>query len=395
MCFILYSFLVSSTWIEYSDSEWKKLVENSFNLPIFALCYSPYCPHCSGLPEGFKRYDEGLGNRTDILIVTINCMKQYGCAHFHIRGTPNIALVIGNEYQYWPVSPERGPEGWDRWINQSLAPNLRRIETDEELKSAQFEPWDGGTTFYAEVKSEDDPILPILKNHSILFKHYNDTFIYRVKENIKETKLYAYRKPGCQLVFHGDTKSSESVFSFLQKYRFGALHRYSYMEYMQLPSKQKSAIYIVDKHLEEAQRHSLQKLATNECSDIIYGWGSIEQDAKFSKILNPKEQETTPYLVVQDKAKKCKWVWKKALWRAQKELIPTISCSYTQNPKTNTTSHHHNKNNNKNDKLGLSTLPEGIPKKMIIIGVFIGLFISAIIINLFRSPKEPKDNLLL
>ena len=133
MLLFFFSSFVSSTWIEYSDLKWKSLVDNSFNLPIFALCFSPYCPHCVGLPEGFKRYSDGLGNRTDLLIVTINCMKQYGCAHFHIRGTPTIALVVGNEWQYWPRSPERGPEGWDRWVNQSLAPNLRKIETDEEI----------------------------------------------------------------------------------------------------------------------------------------------------------------------------------------------------------------------------------------------------------------------
>ena len=388
MFFLLYSFLVSSTWIEYSDSEWKKLVDNSFNLPVFALCYSPYCPHCSGLPEGFQRYNEGLGNRTDILIMTINCMKQYGCAHFHIRGTPNIALVMGSEYQYWPVSPERGPEGWDRWINQSIAANLRRIETDEDLENAQFEPWDGGTTFYAEVKSENDPILPILKNHSKLFKLYNDSFVYRVKENIKGTVLYAYRKPGCPIAFAGDTKNSDSVLSFLQKNRFGALHRYSYKEYMQLPTKQKTGIYIVEKHIEEVQKYSLRKLATNECSDIIYGWGSIEQDAKFSKILNPKEQESTPYLLIQDKVKKSKWIWKKALWRAQKELVPYLSS-------TNQNTDDSNKSNDKNDGIGLYSLPEGITMKMIIIGVFIGIFISAILINFIKHHKDQNSNLLL
>ena len=307
-----------SILVNYTEENWKKYTSNSFNVPVFALCYSPYCPHCVGLPEGFDRFSKGLGNRTDIVLMIINCYGGYGCARLHIRGTPHIALVIGKEWKYWPATGERGAEGWDRWLNQTLAPTLRKIETDEELKEAQQEPKDGGTTFLLEVPSENDPSIAILRNHTKLFRHYNDTFVYRVRKELDAAELIAYRKPGCPISYYG---KMEEMYSFLLRNRFGLYHRYQYTEYLSIPQNERSAVLVVEKDLSKSQHHFLGLLGTNECSDINYGWASVEDNEKFSRL--PGSITEVPYLYVKGRNGE-NHVWFKSLKKAKTELIPKV-----------------------------------------------------------------------
>lgn len=308
----------AETWVEFDESTWNKLVDNSFKKPIFALCYSPYCPHCHGLPEGFKRYHEGLGNRSDIYIMTIDCTSSTGCAKFHIRGTPTIALVIGNNCKYWPRSPERGPEGWDRWINQTMNSDLRQIYNDSQLVDAQFEPKDGGSTFYVEVPSESHSILDTFRNHSRYFKIFNDTFVYKVNTSLTEPKIYAFQKPGCPIEFN---LPLSNLYEFFNEYKFGVLHQYTYAEFLAIPYRFKVGLYVVKEFLKPVMKYNLQMAAYNECSRVVYGWASLNENSEFSKYIGTS---TAPVMTFIDRRTSQYTQWKKAIKRVRKELLPMI-----------------------------------------------------------------------
>ena len=128
----MFSFLIIfgfSTWWDFNGTEFPTKLANSFNHPIFVLCYSPYCPHCVGLPQGLLNYNNSiLGQRTDIDITMIDCYNLARvCYDFHIHGTPYITLILGDNYRYWPSTSERAGPGWDRFINEHIGPNLRQI----------------------------------------------------------------------------------------------------------------------------------------------------------------------------------------------------------------------------------------------------------------------------
>jgi len=348
-----------STWWEYDESTFQEKVKNSLDMPIFALCYSPYCPHCHGLPEGLKKYSEGLGNRTDFLITSINCQVSYGCRHFHIPGTPVMALVIGSNWRYWPITGERGPEGWDRWINETIRANLREVKDDNELNVAKLEPKDGGSTFYLEVGDENHPFIDSLRNYSRYFRIFNDSFVYRINKNLTEPKLVAYRTPHCTKEFKGSITDLEK---FFEANKYGLYHRYDYNEFAHLSSREKVAIYVNEGGITNAQRNGLMKLSQHYCDKVTFGWTNIDDEKQILK-LSKKQKVDVPFLYVVDRKIRCERVWMKKLLSAHYELFPSIL---------------------KGDCYGtMKTTKSNIPKDRLTIvfavaGVIVGLIVSAL-----------------
>lgn len=304
------NFLFSvSTWLEYDTNTIQKYIDNSFNIPIFILYFSPYCPYCHGLPEGFKNYSSGLGNRSDIYIMTIDCTKTDGCRRFHVRGTPTIVLVRGNNYKYWPHTRERGPEGWDRWINETLAPNLQEIHNDTELEAAKSKPRNGGSSFIIEVPSKEDSYLGYIKNISRIYRIFDDWFFYRVNHSINETRVTAYQVENCPIPLEGKVSYSES---FFKQYRFGSLHEYELDELMDVTLNSPVVLYVVNDEISDSEKHQLRILSGFNCNGIQYGWIKADEYKDIHKYSGTGPIDL-PFLFGYKRKNGCKFVWKKKI----------------------------------------------------------------------------------
>ena len=145
----LYFILIQSTWWDYNYIGLNEKIWNSYKKPIFVLLYSPYCPHCHGLPELIKNYSNNLGNRNDIYITMIDCTNSIGCLHFKNKGTPHLVLIIGNNVRYWPITRKKDHLSWDLFINQSIKSNLKEIN-DLNFNLSIQEQYGGGSIFYLE-----------------------------------------------------------------------------------------------------------------------------------------------------------------------------------------------------------------------------------------------------
>ena len=200
----------------------------------------------------------------------VDCAET-NCYRFQIVGTPTIYLIIGNKPRYWPTSPERGPEGWDRWINETMAPSIKEVATDEEIEMAKQELCEGGSLFYYKTNQKDDQFIEILKYYSRFFKHYNDIFIYRYDRSFKR-ELTAYISPYCSFVYNGSFTSKKSLESFLNSYKFGVLHRYDNDEIIEVGNGKKfGAILISSDDISDSQMEALQIISKGNCN-AQYGW---------------------------------------------------------------------------------------------------------------------------
>ena len=308
MLLILFSIL---TWWEYNDDEFEEMKKNSFQKPILVVCYSKYCPHCIGLPEGTKQYSDGIGNRTDIYVTTIECSEKTGCYRFQITGTPHIALVIGKNRRYWPRIRSRNGEDWNKIIDSYLNPSLREIKTDQELTDAINEPTNGGATFHLETPDTKNPIFLSLKNLSNKYKLYNDTFTYRLNTKLESPQLAVYNSPTCSFKYYPNT---ESVENFVHAHRFGPKHRYDMDEYSKTIRKIPLITAYVEDSLNGAQKYALKSFSNNFCSKAKFGFISLKESKNMMKFVGLNNSEL-PLLVFH--YKKCVSVYKGRIVKAE------------------------------------------------------------------------------
>ncbi|OHT03336.1 hypothetical protein TRFO_29252 [Tritrichomonas foetus] len=300
-------------WWDFNENEFDQLKKESNKKPIFVVCYSHYCPHCSGLPEGTKQFSDGIGNRTDFYVTMLNCADNQGCHHFKLTGTPHMVLVTGTNRKYWPRIYSKNGEDWIKFIDKYVKPSLRRIETDEEYEMARNEPSDGGTTFHLEtpfnfpsennsnsiVKENEDGykesihLLSELNDLSMKYVIYNDTFTYRVNKELKKPILYAHTCPKCSVTFKGDGDVSE----FIETYKFGSRHRYDMDEYKKTIKKKPLFAVFVEEKLNSAQEYALESLpasyfnqpnkrSKSELPEPTFGWVSLKDSKSAMNVVN-------------------------------------------------------------------------------------------------------------
>jgi hypothetical protein len=261
-----------STWWNFSMDEFEEKKRNSFAMPVFVVCYSRWCPHCSGLPEGTVQYSDSDRNRSDVYVTMIDCV-DYGreCGLFHISGTPHMQLVIGPKRKYWQRVWSRIGTDWNVFIDKYVKPSLREIATNEELRSAIREPTDGGSTFHLETPSADHEIVKQLANCSVEW-------------------------------------TAGELHDFLDKYKFESRHQYDQDEYKLISRHKKMAVVVVEEGLVGGQSYALEKTPQGYRDDVTFGWLS----AKDSKGMLKQFQMNTTDLpaVVYSSKNECRAVFK-------------------------------------------------------------------------------------
>ena len=126
-----------SVFWEFSDQEFEAKIRDSLTHPIFAVAHTDYCPHCIGVPEALRRYAADLGDSTNLVFTTINCMKSNGCRRVGVQGVPSFRFIRGPNPRYWVQTHERGLPGWADFLNSVNGPPLVKVEapTDPPILS--------------------------------------------------------------------------------------------------------------------------------------------------------------------------------------------------------------------------------------------------------------------
>jgi hypothetical protein len=291
-------FLSRATFWNFTDSEFEAKKANSINLPLFVVCYSQWCPHCSGIAEGTLQYATGEGNRTDVLITMIDCSVQgHECGHFYIVGTPHMVLVMGPHRRYWPRVGSREAKEWNMFLDRYLNYSLREVHNESELHTAKREPYDGGTTFHLETPSRNTPLVDELRLLSREYRVYNDTFTFHVDESLRNPVLTAHTSPYCSVTWRSGT-----LRDFLEAHKFGSRHRYDLGEFWHISERSKTAMLLVEEGLSPGQSYALESLPRNYCDQVVFGYISVKEDKDILKEVH-RDRLPLPALVHTDMSK--------------------------------------------------------------------------------------------
>ena len=301
MIFFLLIFKIFSTWWEWDSTEFEEKKRNSYKKPIFIVCYSTYCPHCSGLPEGTKQYSDSDGNRSDIFVTMIDCSKNPSCSQFQIRGTPHMVLVIGDKIKYWPRVYSKVGKDWNIFIDKYIKSNLKEILTENQLIEAKNEPSDGGTTFYLETNDKNNKFFKEIYTLSKGLIIYNDSFVYTLNKKFTTSKLTAFISPSCGIQY---SSKYGSISKFINDFKFGSLHLYDWDEFLEIKSKYSTAMIIVEENLLQSQKFALKTISKFYCNNFIFGWMNIKLSKNLLKDFNISKSDL-PLLIVHNKNKNC------------------------------------------------------------------------------------------
>ena len=305
MFFLLIS-SIHCDWWDFNEEEFPKIVANSFTKPLFVLCYSPTCPHCHGLPELLKNFSQNEGNRKDIYYTSIDCSISTHCNYyFHISGTPHLVVVMGSQSKYWLPVPGRNISTWSPFVEKILQINMQEILSEKELLTFKQEQTFGGTTFYLETPSTSTSYFKIISRLSRRFQLYNDSFIYSVNPSLNSFKFTAYISPDCGITMN----NNENIESFIQKYKFGYLHKYDSQEMLDLISQEKTVLLINDRPLASSQIFAFSTLQSHFCQKIRYGWASSSNEPQVLKITSHVSWDL-PFLFGSDMKNGCEWMYK-------------------------------------------------------------------------------------
>jgi hypothetical protein len=283
-----------SVFWEFSDQELDAKIRDSLAHPIFAVAHTDYCPHCIGVPEALRRYAADLGDSTNLVFTTINCMKSDACRRLGVQGVPSFRFIRGPNPRYWVQTQERGLPGWADFLNSVNGPPLVKVDSPSDRSN----PLWGSTSFHMSVDDSNE-LLDAYRQAALDLRIYGGTFSYSF-ETIDRPVLTAFLSAGCNLTIW--PKNSGDVSGFLSRNRFSVTHQYDGAEFENRDRTRPMALLVTEGFPSHQHFEVMDRYASKYCEDIRFGWavasdqgivstfGRVAEDAPFFALLNDRER---------------------------------------------------------------------------------------------------------
>ena len=297
---ILLSHVASEYW-HFNPRRKDKIIANSFDKPLFIIGYSPYCGHCTKVPNESAIFRNMTDRRKDFYFSLLNCAEGDACGHFGVPYTPYCVLVQGSEQEYWPETKSHDAVGWLEFIEEQLKPKTHElIDEEKEIEEAKNKLIDGGSLFILQVKSKTSTYLKEYMEIAKRYYIYKDLFYYRIEPKM-EQKLTIYTSPNCM----HETTELMKLMALIDEYRFGGAHRYTKEEMIQLRQmgQSMSLLFVEDSFagpkIGDTHKEVITELADRYCHHMKTGWISIKSSDDFLRE-NKLREDDMPIMFYQD-----------------------------------------------------------------------------------------------
>jgi hypothetical protein len=292
--FLFLSLVCSQFW-EFNEREFEAKINNSFDHPLFAACYTDYCPHCVGVPQALRDYANSLGDSTNVVFTTINCGSTDRCNLLQIRGVPGFRFIRGTNPRYWIPTTERGLPGWSDFLHDVNGPPIHKVDSPDERR----EPIAGSTAFYFSVY-EDNTFLNEYREAAAQFRLFGCTFSYAF-ESVDNPTITAYLSSDCQISLN--PKTPGEIRQFIDRNKFSVPHRYDLDEFERRDRTVPLALVVAEDNPLQQHLAMMQRVARDHCHDMKVGWatsdegiaeafGRVDEDAPFLGVINDRYKLT-------------------------------------------------------------------------------------------------------
>ena len=275
------------------------LLKNSYSKPIFIVAYSSYNSEKDNITEETIKFRKLTDHRKDFYFTTVNCEDGWKCYsnNFNVPRTPYFALIQGKQQSYWVETKKNTSEEWLEFVDSLLKPNLVEIKKDEDISLLTKNMTAGGSVFLLQVAKESSKRFKEYKELAKINQIYGCKFAYKVSLFGKQ-KIRAYTSPSCFV----QSDNIEKLPAFVEKYKYGALHKFTSDELPSLIAERKSnALLLLEKSYSGAKitddiLNDISDLADKFCGKMRVGWAALDYGDEFAKS-NDIKTENLPALV--------------------------------------------------------------------------------------------------
>ena len=328
--FFIFPFNSKSKFIPYTETDLQKALQKSYLKPVFILLYDNHCDACCGLPERVQSFANTTKFTDQVKFFTIDCSTSYTCIAFPIVGTPTFYFIRSPHKSLWQEIYCRKEECWETFLENEMTPAITETNKKPTEIVQNSKMTKDGSIFYYSTNSAEDDVIKILTRLSVTYKFINASIYYHVNENLKENqrKLTAYQKKNCPISFNiepfeNKTFNKKALLSFIDQHKYSPFHQYQYNEVSELPKETLFTYYFTLSNLTDAEIYNYEQMTSNECSDVVYGLTSKQNQPEFMRH-SKLTLIDLPALVTVDKLKKCTHVWKKGLNNYKEHYLPNI-----------------------------------------------------------------------
>ena len=112
--------------IKLNERNQNQIVNQSWRVPVFVFCFSPYCGHCKEIHPDFTKAMDEFKSDPKIIVAEIDCFDFHSvCSHFyHVEGYPSFQTILKGIPTGW--DGDRDYTGFKNYIEK-----LKDLKMDE------------------------------------------------------------------------------------------------------------------------------------------------------------------------------------------------------------------------------------------------------------------------
>ena len=291
--FFLFSFCSCEFWF-FRTNHFESLIKNSYSKPIFIVAYSSSNSESENIPEETRKFRQLTDKRKDFYFTTVNCEDGWKCYSnaFNVPKTPYFALIQGKQQSYWIETKTNTSEEWLKFVDSLLKPNLVEIKNDAEISDLTKNMSAGGSVFLLQIAKESSKRFKEYKELAKINQIYGCKFAYKLSLFGKQ-KILAYTSPNCYV----QSDNIEKLSLFIEKNKYGALHKFTSDELPSLIAERKStALLLVEKpysgpKITDDMKNDISDLSDKFCGKMKVGWAALDYGDEFAKNNNIKSED--------------------------------------------------------------------------------------------------------
>jgi hypothetical protein len=284
----VFSALAQCQWWEFNPKDFKKKIQNSDKLPIYAVYFSSLCHFCHGVDERFRAMSDSLSLPRDVVFTAINCTQHAStCGKLDISGYPAFLYIPRPEKRYWERPGYQDPTDWRKFILAKLKSNLidATASTDDDHFRMVEETLNGYTIFEMIVSNDDHLVASNYEALSIDLRNTTSRFLFKRNWENPE-QITAYLSPECSI----HSSDVANVSDFLLSHKFSHFHKYKFDEWTDILRWQNLTILFTQGKIRSDGIALLRLLSRQFCQQSMIGWAPIGHSFRMLKQLIAGDQ---------------------------------------------------------------------------------------------------------